>query len=225
MTQSDFYCGVHKGVIDYCDPYVSPEEFLKFQERDTVKSTPSGSVYLFRGMMRCPDCGNKVCGETNRKPYGVYKSYRCPHRGRECANHGIISEQKIEKQLLAYLDDFLRDEIARVELEQAKPKPKPKNNVKALKEKQRRLTVAYMAGNIPDDEYLRDDAELKALIAKAEATAPPAPRDVTPLKELLETDFKSVYKMLNDEEKQRFWQQLIKEIKLENKRVVDVIFF
>ena len=225
ITQNDFYCGVHKGIIDYCEPYVSLGDFLKFQERETVKSTPSGSVYFFRGMMRCPSCGNKVCGETTRKPYGVYKSYRCPHRGRQCDNHGVISEPKIEKQLLAYLGDFLRDEIARAELEQTKPKAKPKNNVKALKEKQRRLTVAYMAGNIPDDEYLRDDAELKALIAKAESEAPPAPRDVTPLKELLETDFKSVYETLNDEEKQRFWQNLIKEIKLENKRVVDVIFF
>ena len=126
---------------------------------------------------------------------------------------------------MSKLEDFLKDEIARVELEQTKPKPKPKNNVKALKEKQRRLTVAYMAGNIPDEQYLKDDAELKALIAKAESEAPPAPRDVEPLKELLETDFRSVYEMLNDEEKQRFWQQLIKEIKLENKQVVDVIFF
>jgi DNA invertase Pin-like site-specific DNA recombinase len=225
MTQSDFYCGVHRGVVDYCEPYVSQEEFLKFQERETVKSTPSGSVYLFRAMMRCPDCGNKLCGDTNRKPYGVYKSYRCPHRGRQCSNHGIIAEKKIEKQLLAKLEDFLKDEIARVELEQAKPKPKPKNNVKALKEKQRRLTVAYMAGNIPDDEYLRDDAELKALIAKAEATAPPEPRDVTPLKALLETDFRSIYETLNDEEKQQFWQRLIKEIKLDGKTVTQVIFF
>ena len=225
MTQSDFYCGVHKGVIDYCEPYVSPEEFLKFQEREIVKHTPSGSVYLFRGLMRCPECGNKLCGGTDKKPYGVYKSYRCRVRGRGCDNHMHISEPKIEKQLLAYLGDFLRDEIARVELEQTKPKPKPKNNVKALKEKQRRLTVAYMAGNIPDDEYLRDDAELKALIAKAESEAPPEPRDITPLKELLETDFRSVYEMLNEEEKQQFWQRLIKEIKLENKRVVDVIFF
>lgn len=225
MTQSDFYCGVHKGVIDYCDPYVSPEEFLKFQERETVKATRSGSVYLFRGLMRCPICGHKLCGDTTRKSYGTYKAYRCPTRSRECGNHATIAEGKIEKQLLAYLGDFLRDEIARVELEQAKPKPKPKNNVKALKEKQRRLTVAYMAGNVPDDEYLREDAELKALIAKAEATAPPEPRDITPLKELLETDFRSVYEMFNDEEKQRFWLNLIKEIKLENKRVVDVIFF
>lgn len=225
MTQSDFYCGIHRGVLDYCDPYVSPEDFLKFQERETVKSTPSGSVYLFRGLMRCPDCGHKLCGETTRKPYGVYKSYRCRIRGRGCDNHSVIAEKKIEKQLLTRLEDFVRDEIARVELEQAKPKPKPKNNVKALKEKQRRLTVAYMAGNIPDAEYLRDDAELKALIAKAEATAPPEPQDITPLKALLETDFVSVYEIMTEEEQQRFWQRLIKEIKLDGKKIIDVIFF
>jgi hypothetical protein len=97
--------------------------------------------------------------------------------------------------------------------------------VKALKEKQRRLTVAYMAGNIPDAEYLQEDAELKALIAKAEATAPPEPQDITPLKELLETDFRSVYEVMTDEEKQRFWQRLIKEIKLDGKKIKDVIFF
>lgn len=225
ISNNDFYCGVHKGVIDYCEPYVSPEDFLKFQERDTIKGTPSGSVYFFRGMMRCPSCGNKICGETSKKPYGTYKQYRCPHRGRQCENHSVISEPKIEKQLLSRIEEFMREEIARVELEQTKPKPKPKNNVKALKEKQRRLTVAYMAGNVSDEDYLRDDAELKALIAKAESEAPPEPKDITPLKELLETDFRGIYDTLNDEEKQRFWQSLVKEIKMENKKISDVIFF
>jgi hypothetical protein len=225
MTQSDFYCGIHRGVLDYCEPYVSPEDFLKFQERETIKATPSGSVYLFRGLMRCTECGNKLCGDTDKKKYGNYKSYRCAIRGRGCDSHIVVSEKKIEAQLLSRLEDFMRDEIAKVELEQTKPKPKPKNNVKALKEKQRRLTVAYMAGNIPDAEYLKEDAELKALIAKAEAVAPPEPQDITPLKELLETDFKSVYEIMNEEEKQRFWQGLIKEIKLDGKTVKEVIFF
>ena len=82
-----------------------------------------------------------------------------------------------------------------------------------------------MAGNIPDDEYLKEDAELKALIAKAEAEAPPPPRDITPLKALLETDFRSIYEGLTEEERQRFWQGLIKEIKVEGKQIKDVIFF
>ena len=225
MTQSDFYCGIHRGVLDYCDPYVTPEAWLKFQERDTIKHTPSGSVYLFRGMMRCPECGHKMCGETNKKAYGIYKSYRCTIRGRGCSNQSAVAEKKIEKQLLSQLDEFLRDEIASVELEQEKPKPKPKTDVKALKEKLRRLTVAYRAGNMSDDEYLAEDAELKALIAKAEATAPPPPRDITPLKAILETDFRSVYETLNEEERQRFWQGLIKEIKVKGKKVEEVIFF
>lgn len=224
MAKSDFYCGIHRGVQDYCDPYVSPEEFLKFQERSVIKSTPSGSVYLFRGMMRCPVCGNKLCGESDKRARTVYKSYRCASRTRSCEHQVSISELKIEKQLLSKLDDFLRDEIAAVIVEQTKPKPKPKTNVKDLKERQRRLTVAYMAGNIPDAEYLRDDAELKALIAKAENEQPPAPRDITPLKELLEIDFHSLYDTFTDEEKQRFWQGLIKEIKLEGKTIKNVIF-
>lgn len=225
LTQSDFYCGIHRGVQDYCPAYVTPEDFLKFQERETVKTTPSGSLYFFRGQMRCPGCGHKLCGDTTRKAYGTYKAYRCRIRGRGCDNHGVISEKKIEKQLLSRLDEFLADEIASVKAERAKPKPKPKNNVKALKEKQRRLTVAYMAGNIPDEQYLREDAELKALIAKAESTAPPEPRDIAPLEELYATDFRELYEGMNEEEKQRFWQGLIQEIKLDGKKVKRVIFF
>lgn len=224
MSQSDFYCGVHRGVLDYCPAYVTPEEWLKFQQRETIKHTPSGSVYYFRGLMRCPDCGKKLCGETTKKPYGVYKSYRCTIRGRGCDNHSVISEKKIEKQLLARLNDLLAAEIAAVTLEQKKPKPKPKTNIKLLKERQRRLTVAYMAGNVPDDEYLKEDAELKAAIAKAELDAPPPPRDITPLKELLETDFQSVYVTLTDEGKQRFWQGLIKEIMLDDKKIAKIEF-
>lgn len=225
MVKSDFYCGVHRGVPDYCDPYVSMEDFVKLQERGHIKATPSGSVYLFRGLMRCPVCGHKLCGDSNRKSYGVYKSYRCTNRCRGCGNSMGVSEKKIEKQMLARLEADLRDEIARVELEQSKPKPRPKNNVKALKEKRRRLTVAFMAGNIPDEQYLKEDAEFKALIEKAEAEAPPAPKDLAPLKELLETDFRSLYDSLDETERQRFWQSLVKEIKVEGKQVKQVIFF
>lgn len=225
MTKSDFYCGIHRGVPDYCDPYIPPEDFLKFQETRPIKATPTGRVYLFRGLIRCPVCGHKLCGDSNKKSYGVYKSYRCTNRSRTCSFTVSLSERKIEKHLLAHLEDYLRDEISVAEVEQAKPKPKPKTNVKALKEKHRRLTVAYMAGNIPDEQYLKEDADLKALIVKAEAEAPPEPRDVAPLKELLRTDFRSIYESLNEEERQRFWQGLIKEIPVDGKKILKPIFF
>lgn len=225
LTHSDFYSGVHRGVPDYCEPYVSPEDWLRYQEREPIKSTPSGRIYFFRGLMRCPGCGHKLCGDGNKKSYGVYKSYRCVHRSRGCEEHIGVSEKNIEKQLLNNLSTYLQNEITRVELEAKKAKPKPKVNVKTLKERQRRLTVAYMAGNVPDEQYLKEDQELKALIKKAEEEAPEKPRDVQPLKELMEKDIKSLYETFTDEEKQRFWLGLIKEIKLEGKKIKEVIFF
>lgn len=225
ISRNEFYCGIYKGIEDFCEPYISREEWLKIQERRPSKSNPAKHTYIFKGLMRCPDCGLKLCGTADKKPYGIYKYYRCTHRMIHCNYNFSISERKFEKELLARLEWLIKDEIATVELEQAKTTVKPKNTLKNLKEKHRRLTVAYMANNISDDEYLKEDKELKALIAKAEQDAPPPPRDLAPLKELIETDFRSIYQTLTDEEKQRFWRELIKEIKIDGKSIDKVIFF
>ena len=225
MTRSDFYCGIHRGIQDYCEPYVSPEDFLKLHEKRPQKATPTGRTYLLRGLIRCPECGNKLCGDADTRRSKVYKTYRCAYRARGCSNHGSYSELKLEKQLLTRLDEFLKDEIAIAEVELAKPRPKSAIDVKALKEKQRRLTVAYMAGNKSDEEYLKEDRELKSLIDKAEKIAPPKPRNIEPLKELLNSNFRSLYEGLVEEERQLFWARLIKEIKLDGKKIKRVIFF
>lgn len=228
MTQSDFYCGIHRGVQDYCQAYVTPEEFLKFQERETIKGTPTGIPYFFRGMMRCPQCGHKLCGNSDRRYGRVNKSYRCAIRGRGCTNHGAVSELKIEKQLMERLDEFMRDTIAEVEIKANNPKNKTdaERRIKNLKEQLRRLNVMYMAGNKSDDEYFKEDAEIKLALAKAEKELEISkPRNVDHLKKLLETDFRTTYSTLTSEEKQEFWQDLIKEIKLEEKVISKVLFF
>lgn len=228
MTQSDFYCGIHRGVQDYCPAYVTPEEFLKFQERETIKGTPTGIPYFFRGMMRCPQCGHKLCGNSDRRYGRVNKSYRCAIRGRGCTNHGAVSELKIEKQLMERLDEFMRDTIAEVEIKANDPKNKTdaERRIKNLKEQLRRLNVMYMAGNKSDDEYFKEDAEIKLALAKAEKELEISkPRNVDHLKKLLETDFRTTYSTLTSEEKQEFWQDLIKEIKLEEKVISKVLFF
>ena len=228
MTQSDFYCGIHRGVQDFCPAYVTPEQFLKFQERDIVKGTPTGMSYIFRGLMRCPECNRKLCGNCDKRLKRNKKSYRCVIRGRGCGNNTSISEAKIEKQLLEKLDGFMRNTVAQVEIEAAAPKSKSdaEKNIKKLKERLRRLNVTYMAGNKTDEEYFKEDAEIKLEISKAEKEfANTKPKNVDHLKKLLKTDYRTMYKLLNDEEKQEFWLDLIKEIKLENKTVVDVLFF
>lgn len=224
MTQSDFYCGIHRGVQDYCPAYVTPEEFLKFQERETIKGTPSGAKYFFRGLMRCPECGHKLCGDSDSRKNKTYKTYRCAIRGRGCGNHTSTSELKLEKQLLLRLDDDMRNAIAEAKIEQEKPRPKSESNIKALKERLRRLNVTYMAGNKTDEEYFKEDAEIKLALAKAEKEQPDKPRNYDNLKELLETDFRTMYSKFSEEEKQEFWQDLVQEIKLDGKTIVQVLF-
>lgn len=228
MTQSDFYCGIHRGVQDFCPAYVTPEEFLKFQERDTIKMTPSGVPYYFRGLMRCQECGNKLCGDCDRRYGRINKAYRCAFRGRGCSNHKSVTEIKTEKQLLEHLGQFLKNAIAEAEVEANDPKNKSdaERRIKNLKEQLRRLNVMYMAGNKSDEEYFKEDAEIKLAISKAEKELEIAkPKKVDHLKDLLETDYKTMYAGLEPEEKQEFWQDLIKEIKLDEKRVVDVVFY
>jgi hypothetical protein len=228
MTQSDFYCGIHRGVQDYCPAYVTPEEFLKFQERETIKGTPTGIPYFFRGMMRCPQCGHKLCGNSDRRYGRVNKSYRCAIRGRGCTNHGAVSELKIEKQLMERLDEFMRGTIAEVEIEANNPKNKTdaERRIKNLKEQLRRLNVMYMAGNKSDEEYFKEDAEIKLAISKAEKELEISrPRNVEHLKDMLESDYQTLYKTFTPEEKQEFWQDLIKGIKLDGKLVSKVLFF
>lgn len=228
MTQSDFYCGIHRGVQDFCPAYVSPDNFLKIQERDTGKQAPSGAIYFFRAMMRCPECGNRLCGGVDKRYGRINKSYRCTYRGRGCSNHGSYAEKKIEKHLLTYLDVYMNNTIAKVEIENKAPKNKndAAKKIKNLNERLRRLNIVYMTGNKTDEEYRAEDAEIKELIAKAEKEFEDTkPRNVDHLKKLLETDYRTVYSVFSEEEKQEFWQDLIKEIKFEGKEITDVIFY
>lgn len=230
IARSPFYCGMWEGVEDFCPPYVSKKDWVMVQEAADRRrqDTRAKNVYLFSGMIRCPECGHILCGtykiNTRKGEKYKYLSYRCRFKFTTCTYKHSPSEKKVEKYLLKNLKSLLEKEIAQAELEKAKPKPKPKTNIAALKERLRRLNVMYMAGNKSDDEYLKEDAELKALIAKAENEAPPPDRDTAPLKAVLDTDFQSIYKTLDQEEKRRFWRGLIKEIKFDGKEIVDVDF-
>lgn len=232
VIHNEFHMGKCRENENYCEPYVSKEDWMRMQERGGVKQSPKGRIYLFTGLMRCPVCGKKVASSFNtatlangeRKEYYYYK---CRHQASGiCPNKRKVSEKVTEKWLLDNLEKLVEGEIARVEIEKAKPKPKPKVNIKKLKEQLRRLEVVYMAGNKSDEEYIAESNEIKAMIKKAEADQGEAPEefDFTYLKELISTDFRSIYDTLTKEERRRFWRSIIKEIHIENNRPKSVDF-
>jgi septal ring factor EnvC (AmiA/AmiB activator) len=112
------------------------------------------------------------------------------------------------------------------EIEKKKPKPKSKANVNALKERLRRLDVSYMAGNKTDEEYLKEQKDIKQAIAKIEKESPESyeDRDLTHLIDTLNTDFISLYEQFDDEDKRAFWRNIIKEIHVSGNDIVSVVF-
>ena len=60
---------------------------------------------------------------------------------------------------------------------------------------------------------------------KAEDEQPAAGPNVDQIQGLLSSDFKDTYATFTDEEKQIFWTRLIKEIKLKDRAIDDVVFF
>lgn len=111
-----------------------------------------------------------------------------------------------EKYQLNTLEVLVQQEISRVEDEQITPKPKKKTNITKLMEKFCKLTIAYIAEVLTDDEYLTETAVLKKVIEEAKQKENPKERDLTPPKELLEVDYRSIYETLTPEERRRFWR-------------------
>lgn len=232
LAKKEIYTGTYKGVEDYCPAYVLRKDWEALQNRGAIKQTQNDRIYLFTGLIKCPGCGHNMSSAycKQNRPNGVvkeYYSYRCPNKEiKLCDNKHRISQIKTENWLLENLEELLQLEIKRVELERMKPKPKSNTKVATLKEKLRRLDVVYLAGNKTDEDYLKEQKEIKDELQKAISEEPEnlADRDIIIMQETLESDFKNIYTTLDDEDKRAFWRYVIKEIKVQGNEVASVVF-
>jgi len=228
ISSVSFYCGMYHDIDDFCEPYVSKDAWNKIQAGYSANKcdTKAKRIYLFSGMMQCPICNCSLSSSytTSRaKTRKEYLMYRCRHSNTSCTYKHTMTEMRLERELLANLPELIEKEITSYEAEAAR-KVKPKYNIAALRERMRTLTESYMAGNKTDDEYVNESIEIKGLIAKAAQEAPSQERDLTPLKKLLDDEFFDVYFTLEKEEKREIWRTIIKEIKLEDNQISDVVF-
>lgn len=228
VAHSQFYCGMHDGVEGFCEPYVSKADWDKVQVAIAARKqdTRPKRIYIFSGLMRCPECGSILVGShTTQKNTGVeYLFYRCRNKFTTCSYRRCVTELLLERTLVAKLPELIENEIASVEKEALQRKTNPKYNISALRERMRTLNVSYMAGNKTDDEYIKEGTEIKNLIALAEQETPTVERDLTHLKEILNDDFSTIYSTFSREEKRQFWKTILSEIKLNDNRISGVVF-
>lgn len=224
---NEMYQGNYKGVEDYCPRYIAPEEWKRVKAARTIKRTQKNRIYLFTGLIPCPECGTIL--SSNYKVYKdnirEYYAYRCRHYAiRRCSNNKVISEKKAEKWLLANVKERLDAFLLTAEVEEAAPKKKPKRDKAKINEKIRKLNVIYMNDGITDAAYESELADLKAQLAAAEREDVEVVRDLAPLREFLNSDFETIYHTLEQDEKRQLWRSIIDHLVVEGNNVVDIVF-
>lgn len=184
---------------------------------------------MFVGLLRCPVCGNTLKATYKTYPNDrtkEYYGYRCNAKSLGYCTYGRqLSERKVEKYLLANVRGELDNYIWEIR-ESAKKKRRPKIDISKLQEQLRRLNNVYMSGNIEDGEYNEQAAVIKAMIAKANNDEEKKDNlaELEGLREYLYGDFLEVYKGMTREEKQRFWNSIIEEIRLDDNKISRIIF-
>lgn len=220
MFSSDMYCGKVKGNENFCEPYMTQEEMDELRGLKVIKCTPSGTTYIFSGLLVCPICGKHMYGVRGGKNL-LLRYYRCGVQGHK-RDHRIfmVNEDKIEEKIVDMLDVFLNQKIATFEHNGKKSNAE---SIEKLKEDQERLNYLFEKGRIKIDDYEKkyDDIERKIDSMKAEDKQ----IDFESVKKTFSVGWKEMYLSLTPERKKIFLHSTIKEIRIsENKGIQDIIF-
>lgn len=237
MLSSEFYKGTYRG-YPYCPAYLTEKEWDEIQalSKRNIKHTPSGRVYLFTGLIRCPVCGQKLVGTgcssiINRKTREkrTYCYYRCNRASIDhiCTHLHKISQNLIEKYLIENLEqEYEKYKIRSVEICEELKKKKVKDPEKLQKEMER-LNILFQKGRISFEYYDKEYSRLeeKYVSATTLTIEKEESRSMRCVEELLKTDFRQIYDSLSIENKQAFWRSVIKEIYINSDNTVKYVDF
>ena len=233
LTDTLLY-GEYKGVADYVEPYITKERFDRIQDimkRNARVPQSPGRVFLFSGLVKCPCCGNNLTGNYHdNRGYDVF-SYRCnaARTRKVCSFTKSISERKIEKQLLDNLEQYIGNEVIRIEsIEEVKTTNRNAIKANELKLEMDRLNIQFRKGRIDEEEYDTEYFKLEKKLKAIDVEEAPPKKDLDALKGLMETDYRGLYAQLTKENKKAFWRRVIKEFAIdEHKKIVpdSIIFF
>lgn len=236
LLEDTLLYGEYKGVPDYVLPYITKHRFDKIQgilKRNARHSKSTDRVFLYSGMIKCSCCGRKLTGNFHyRDEKNQYFTYRCNNfrLNKTCTNKTVLNEKTIEPQLLDNLDQYITNEIVKVTSISEKQSAVIDNTkkIEALKKEMKKLNTMYRKDRIEEEEYEKDYAELEAELKKLETADKPEERDLTALKQVLESDYRSIYEALDRPHKKAFWRNIIKEFAVDDNRQIipeSIIFF
>lgn len=217
LLTKEMYSGQFHGNPNFCDGYMSREEWEHLQElkHRVVKTSPRKHIYLFSALVECPVCKKNLTVNSNDK-YGKhgfkrrYVYYRCPNEMIDKGHIKKIREEQLEEMFLQNIKPLAEKYIYEAKLKPAK-KEKKGEDVKEILEEIDRLNYSFRKKRISVNEY---DAEYEALekrLARAQKETPKE-RDITGIQAFLNSGWEDVYKNLSKEDKRALIRSVVKSM-------------
>lgn len=216
LLGNKYYTGAFKTNEAYCEPYITHEQHQRNLQimKSNIRVAHENRVYLFTGLIKCPECGGTMCSNF---AYPNRKRYRCnnAYTNRTCGNKKIISETKIEKALLETLETQMKEHIINAKKVQLRMQRNPEKEIANLKKELENLNYLFMKLRISVEDYESKYNELEGKIKRLQSEVMPVD-DVSHLKAILDSEWLSVYNKFSVESRRVFWRNAVKKIHVED---------
>ena len=218
FTKKEVYCGWRGADHNYCEPYISPEQFRFIQETCSSRTFHSSNErYIFSQLMKCPYCGATMTGFAKKHKcsdgsVSHYKRYRCSRKFNRHDNGICITESVVEDYLIRNISGELDRKIYEI-----KSGSRARNVIDLtprIQAEMSRLNNIYMKGRISESEYDRQYESLEKELKSEQQKHAETVEDYGHIIKTFSGNWLDIYKALDPEHKNAFWKKVIKEIVL-----------
>lgn len=226
MFKNPVYYGHAYGMDNFCEGYITKEQFLKIKQIGSLKVYEGkNDPYIFSGLIKCPFCGHNFAGyqHKTKKASGkcyISPAYHCKQKQRSkllCPGKIDVFESTVEKFMLANIETKMKeltDLQMEFRLELLKDTGKdPRQELNKLKSELSRLNLLFQKGRITEEYYDSQYDDLSEKIRTCEQALDTAfDRSFEPIFNTFTGNWQETYMQLDKEHKQAFWHDKIASI-------------
>ena len=217
ILRNEVYTGLYYGNYNFCDPYISKEEYEKNQItiNKNIRERKNKTSFIFTGLIKCPVCNRTLVGSRQiKEKYNMtYYYYRCQgyYRQRNCEYNLHIRESFIESYLLENVESLAKDYITKINGVKTLEVPNSVKRRKSIEEELNNLNYIFLKKRIKQEEYDRLYEELENELKQLDYNEPNT-KDIEALTKFLNSGWRNIYNDLPRESKRSLWRSIVKEI-------------
>lgn len=227
ILSSETYTGRLYGIDNYCEAYISQEQFQKIKSVSDAKIIyRQNEPFLFSSLIRCPVCGKNLSGFVKRYKradgtVNASKRYRCSNKYAPCHGGACPSEQTVEEYLLHSVFAGMPAAVYTLRAKTAVKRPCQSAAPARLSEELHRLNNLYLKGRISEPFYeerytallcineRRIKTATEDVLEKENSASPPAAAPSA-----FSGSLQELYYALDIPHRKAFWKSLLSAIYL-----------